>query len=82
MKIVKCIVAGHNANGEPDLYFCKVRCTEQQIDNGEHYERAQRVAQDDGYDEKNVAFDEFDPAGAAMLGLFEWDTASELVINP
>jgi hypothetical protein len=33
---VKCVVACHNASGTPDLFFCKVGCSEQEYDVGEH----------------------------------------------
>ena len=75
---IKCIVACHNSNGEPDLFFVKVEATEDQIENGEHYDRARREAELCGYDAgiTSVTFDESDSAGKAMLDLFQWDTSS------
>ena len=73
---IKCIVAGTNANGEPDLYFCIVNCTIDQGHNGNHYDTAKEMAEDNGYEGPFVAFDERDSAGHAMLDLFEWSTAS------
>lgn len=75
MKIVKCIVAGVNANGEPDLYFVKVQCSEAEYGEGHHYNKAKESAEGEGY-EPCLAFDEHDVAGNAMLILFNWDTAS------
>ena len=75
----KCIVACINSNGEPDLYFCIVECTEEQYNNGEHYDRANGQCDEDGYDSL-LAYDENDSAGKAMLPLFEWDSASILEI--
>ena len=60
---IKCIVAGTNANGEPDLYCCIVNCTIDQGHNGNHYDTAKEMAEDHGYE-------------GAMLDLFEWSTAS------
>lgn len=62
--------------GDPDLYFVKVNCTEDQFDCGDHYDIAKATAINEGYDEPLVAFDEYDPAGRAMLPLFHWDSAS------
>ncbi len=77
---IKCVVAGYNANGEPDFYFCKVRCTEQQMDNGDHYDRARRAASENGYEGSAVSIDEFDSAGRAIDHLFVWESASILAI--
>ena len=74
-KIIRCIVAAINPNGEPDLYFVKVRCTEEDIDNGYHYATARNEAERNGYEPK-MAMDENDAAGRAVLDKFEWDTAS------
>jgi len=76
---INCIVAAHNANGEPDLYFCRVRCTEQQYEAGDHYDRAKRAALDEGYGSTAVVFDQYDSAGRAMSGLFAWESAGEPV---
>lgn len=72
---IKCVVACHNAGGEPDLYFVKVSCSEAEYSNGEHYEKAEAGAYQNGYDGPMVVFDENDGPGA-LFGLFEWETAS------
>lgn len=77
---LKMIVAGHNANGEPDFYFCKVRCTFEEYNEGEHYALATRKAEDEGYRRPFVSICEDDPAGKAMLPLFTWKDASEYTI--
>lgn len=75
LRQVRCVVAGVNASGEPDLYFVKVRCTEDEYDNGDHYERAREAADDDGY-ETYLTYDEHDAGGRAMVSLcHDWDTA-------
>lgn len=73
--IVRCVVAAINGDGEPDLYFVKVECSQDQYDTGIHYEAAEEAADKDGYDPM-LAYDEYDPAGTAMMHMFEWDTAS------
>ena len=75
MKKLKCIIAGHNSNGDPDLYFVKVEGTPKQFEEGSHYRAAKRAAEDNGY-EPGVAFDEEDTAGKRLLPLFDWSTAS------
>lgn len=72
--IVRMVVAAHGFDG-PDLYFCKVECSQEQYDDGEHYDIAKSAAKENGYDEPMVAFDENDPP-KAMFDLFEWDTAT------
>lgn len=72
--IVKVVVAAEGFNG-PDLFFCKVECTEEQYDNGDHYDTAKLAASDNGYEGSMVAFDENDDP-KPLFGLFEWKTAS------
>ena len=75
--ICNMIVACYNAGGEPDLFFVKVECTEEQYENGEHYGAAERAAWDEGYEsDQMVSFDQNDSAGRAMQGLFAWESAS------
>jgi hypothetical protein len=80
MKTIRCIVACINSNGEPDLFFVKVKGTEEQINNGEHYTTAKEAADAEGYDPV-LTYDEECAAGRAMLALFEWDTASTIEIR-
>ena len=73
---LKMIVAGHNGNGEPDLYFCKVRCERRDYNDGEHYAIAERAAVRYGFLGHLISFDEHDSAGRNMLPLFVWESAS------
>jgi len=75
MKTIKCAVFSINSNGEPDIFFCKVKCSQEQYDNGEHYEKAKELAEENSYDPV-LACDENDPAGAVMQ-LFVWDSIPE-----
>ena len=54
---IKCVVAAHNAAGEPDFYFCKVRCTDPDYNDGGHYEDAINAATAEGYEAPFVVFD-------------------------
>jgi len=74
--IIRTIIACTNANGEPDLTFVKVTCTQEQFDAGYHYELAEIWALGEGYEGPFVAFDEYDRAGETMLKLFVWKSAS------
>lgn len=73
---VRCMVAGHNASGEPDFFFVIIRLSEGAYEDGYHYERAVSEAEEEGYEPPFVAFDEFDDAGKAMLDKFVWKSAS------
>jgi len=79
-KHIKCIVSVTNSNGEPDLFFIIVNATEEQIENGEHYDTAKDEACDYGY-EPYLVYDENDSAGKSMLSLFQWETASVIECN-
>jgi len=71
---IKCVVACHNASGEPDLFFVKVACSQEEYDYGDHYEKAEDEATQQGYSGSMVVFDENDgPSG--LFGLFVWDSA-------
>jgi hypothetical protein len=78
---IKCIVAGTNANGESDLFFCKVNCTPNQWNNDAHLNTAKNLAIQEGYELPLIAFDEFDDAGRAMLSLFIWETATVVEVK-
>lgn len=80
-KTLRCIVVGHNANGEPDLFFVKVCCSESEYDEGKHYEAAIEYAESEGYEPGIIAFDENDPAGRKTLPLFAWNTATVIDID-
>lgn len=72
---VKCVVAGHGAEG-PDLFFVIVDCSEVQYEDGYHYLRAEEWAKDDlDVDGPCVVFDEHDPP-KPLFDLFKWETAS------
>ena len=72
----RMVVAGTNANGEPDLFFCRVICRQEQYDTGDHYDAAADTALLNGYGSPFVIFDEHDPP-KSLFNLFDWDTASD-----
>ncbi len=56
---IRCAVACQGGNG-PLFYFCTVKCTQDEYKNGDHYDRAEMAAVDDGWDGPAVVFDEND----------------------
>lgn len=58
-------VMGSNAGGEPDVIRFEIECTQDQYDDGAHYEMAKQLASDQGF-EPAMAFDERDPAWRVM----------------
>jgi hypothetical protein len=78
--VYKMIVAATNANGDPDFYFCKVDCTEQDAQLGLHYEAAKNAAKDNGYEGEMFAFDGDDPP-KPLFNLFNWDSVCPLSLR-
>jgi hypothetical protein len=75
--VVKCVVACRNAEGASDFYFCKVECSQDQYDNGEHYEIAEYQARSEGYEGPMVAFDENDGPNF-LFEHFVWESATKV----
>ena len=70
--VVKVVVAGEGHDG-PNLYSVKVACSQDQYDNGNHYEAAKDyVSQIFLVDRISWACDENDPA-KDVLNMFNWD---------
>ena len=80
MRTVRMIVVCHNSNGEPDFYFCKVRCTFEEYNEGEHYALAHQKAQEKGYSGPFVTICEDDPSGKKLLNHFDWEYAPEYTV--
>lgn len=74
------VACDYNPNGDPDFYFCKVRCRRCEYNMGDHYSLAERKADKEGYGGKMVSFDEHDSAGRAILDHFVWDSASTFTV--
>jgi hypothetical protein len=77
---VKVVVAGVDSNG-PDLYFVKVIATQEQLEEGLHYEAAKNWVGENflNVDDISWASDDKDPA-KAVVSLFNWDTASTITV--
>lgn len=82
MRDVKMIVAceeGSHGNG-PDFYFCIVRCTEEQYNEGLHYSAAMAKASGAGNEGPMVAIAECDPP-QAVFTCFVWESATTVDIT-
>jgi hypothetical protein len=73
--VVRVVVGGVGYDG-PDMWFVKVICDQEQLDNGDHYEAAKNWVGENilNADDINWACDDKDPA-KAILSCFNWDTA-------
>jgi hypothetical protein len=78
--IQKMVVAAVNASGEPDLFFCKISCTPEEVDDGKHYDMAKQLAIEEGYEPK-LAYDTQDMAGKAMYDALFDKTKPKVVID-
>lgn len=75
LRTIKVCVGCSITVAGPDLYFVKVECTQEQIDNGDHYDIARNWAQAN-FDVGGPYWvcDEDDPAKSVMR-LADWDSA-------
>jgi hypothetical protein len=78
--VVRCMVSALNSNGDSDFHFCKVKCTPDQYEEGEHYRAAGAHAREEGF-EPLLAYDECDSAGQAMLDMFNWEPAQVVTLS-
>lgn len=63
---IQVAVGARNASGQPELVKVIVSCTQQQIDDGDHYDLASDQVSGEGYEVTNFVFDEKDPAWLQM----------------
>lgn len=61
VKNVKILVCCKNSNGNPDVVPVIVSCTQEEIDNGRHYDCASELVQEQGWETPAVCYDQFDP---------------------
>ena len=72
---VKCIVAGYNASGSPDLFPVQIECTTEEYNDGGHYERAEALAEQEGYEPKLVIDERDDGFELINIERVDWSTA-------
>ncbi|MBK3779874.1 hypothetical protein G3A43_06375 [Paraburkholderia aspalathi] len=68
----KVVVLCTNANGEPEFHSCTPEVTQQQIDDGVHYDLAKENAGYNGYSEPMMAFDAKDQAAKDLSQILGW----------
>jgi hypothetical protein len=73
---IRCVVACKNASGQPDFFGCTLTATQEEYDNGEHYDAAAVAAEEEGYEGPFVVYDEND--GPAWLFAHVGKAADEL----
>ncbi len=81
---IKCLVMCRNANGEADCVPVVVECTKKEYENGEHYDAAEGICRENGYEPTFRVFDENEFGNLARaLGLdvaefnINWKKADE-----
>lgn len=68
----KVVVLCTNSEGAPEFHTCTPQVTQEQIDDGEHYELAKQNAEDNGYSDPMIAFDATDPAARQLGEILPW----------
>jgi hypothetical protein len=79
-RTIRILVACIDASGVPDLYCCRVTCSEGDYTDGKHYTAAKNLADEDGYGSPMVAFDEFDACGKLIVDKFIWGISKTIGI--
>jgi hypothetical protein len=69
---IKVVVSCRDANGVPSFYACKIRCSSDKYECGEHYEIAQSAVETGGFESFGLAYDEHD-GPAWLFEHFDWD---------
>lgn len=62
---MKMLVSCLDSNGISDMFACEVECTQDQFANGEHYDLACEQAEQNGYEQPFMAYDEHDQKNIA-----------------
>lgn len=56
----------------PTFFTCEVRCTDEEVFQGDHYDKAKTQAEAQGYEEPMLAFDATDPAASQVDQVQAW----------
>lgn len=70
--IKKMAVLCTNSQGELELFTCAPVVTADQVENGEHYEMATDIAEQEGYEGLMIAFDDRDRAARQLVQTAIW----------
>jgi hypothetical protein len=78
---INCVVACLNASGTPDFCPVRVKCQQEQYDNGDHYDAAREAASRLSYETGEcIVFDEND-GPRWLFKRFNWKTATRCEID-
>lgn len=79
MTEIKCVVACRNAGGVPDFYPVIVVCSQEDYDDGYHYDLAEDAADEAKYetDDSGLTYDEND-GPAWLFAHFDWAKARKV----
>lgn len=75
---IKCVVACINASGEHGVFPVIVTCSQDQYEEGKHYDAAEDEAAARGY-EPRLVFDENDPGFCYFLNSIDWHAVETIV---
>lgn len=78
MKIIQVAVACRNASGESDIPIFEVAVTDDEYDLGAHYDKAEALAEDAGYEKPFVCFDDAEH-GAILRAAMELELVPRVV---
>jgi len=76
----KIIIACRNASGSSDMFVTTVNATDIEYENGVHYDRAEEVAKEQGYEEPFISYDESEHSNIARQ-IPELNTPIEVKIS-
>jgi hypothetical protein len=79
MKSLRIAVACRNALGMPDLPIFPVAVTQEEFDLGIHYDKAEALAEEEGYERPFVCFDAAEQR-AILAAAQELDLVSQVVV--
>lgn len=65
MDTIKVFALVRNTGGEPDILSRDLEVSQDEYDNGDHYEKIEEIVTEEGY-EFIGAFDQYDPAASRI----------------
>lgn len=68
---VRCVVSCRDASGVPTFFPCTIECVKREYDDGTHYAEAQAWAEDEGYEDVGLVYDENDGPQFLFDNLFK-----------
>lgn len=74
---IRCVVACTASDGTPDFYGCVVEVSQEQYDEGAHYDAARFLATEEDYEGPMVVYDEKDGPAFLFRAAFPEDEPGE-----